>query len=68
MPLHDLTEEEATLLFAHQINALAAEGPHPDCEQILAEIIAENEAECLRMEQEIASAAEEIVPRSNLGS
>ena len=66
----DMTEEEAKVIFAEQVNALAEHarlyGPDPDCARRIAEIIAENEAECLRMEREAAAneAAEDAYRRA----
>ena len=68
MPRPFLTEEEAKILFAQQINALAAEGPDPDCERRMAEIIAENEAECLQMERDLAAESYRLSQRSAMGN
>ena len=60
MSTHSMTEDEAKQLFAEQVKDLSRQsrihGPDPDCETSLADIIAENEAECLKMERALADA------------
>ena len=56
------TEQQAKRLFVDELNELGRQarrhGPDPDCAMRMAEIIAENEAECLRMEHELLDEAE----------
>ena len=58
-----MTEEQAKHLFAEQVNELSRQarihGPDPDCEALLAIIVAENESECLKMERALTDAVEE---------
>ncbi len=60
MSTASMTEDQAKHLFAEQVNELSRQsrihGPDPDCETSLAAIIAENEAECLKMERALADA------------
>lgn len=59
---------EAERRFVAQINDLShrsrLHGPPPDCATLLAAIVAENEAECLRMESDLRDHAEPDLPRS----
>ena len=52
-----MTEEEARRRFAAYLIAVDARGPAPDCEEQLAAINAEHEAECERLEREKSTPA-----------
>ena len=51
-----LTEEEARRLFVAYLVEVDACGPAPDCEEQLAAIFAEHEAECDRLERDQSEA------------
>ncbi len=52
-----MSEEEARRRFVAYLIAVDARGPAPDCEEQLAAIFAEHEAECDRLEHEQSEAA-----------
>lgn len=62
--LHD---DEAKKRFVAQINDLSRQsrlqGPRPDGAALLAAIVAENEAECLRLEPDLLEQSEFDAPR-----